>query len=669
MRSNESAPVGLRAFPSPFTYSNFCIDVHDELWCFGGNQYGQLGLGDKIRRKISLRTLVDHKVAFVTNSKYYSLAWTPAGECYGTGEFSGKEKCQTWRQMKSLSQCVISLVCSGFKHTLVLDTSGRVFVYGNNKYGQCGLDPKNEMVDSLSLISTNVPVNLIAAGGTHSLFVDQSKTLWTFGDNRSGQLGLTNKQNQFSPIANPKNFSSIRSIHGSKLASFVLDEEGTVFYSGRLEYREISEQNQSTFFVPHTELPHPVIRLIVGCDHCFLIDQEEEVWAFGQNLSAQCGITRKKSLFRVFPPSRVPQLSSHKFLDARSMYSFMIDKSEEIRTFGSNNWASCGESGGSSLNIVQGISPQAKTPPPQRRHGSASDSWLNVPPGETGFLSGHRQARTPPERRKMENPPPEVTKKKRKRGLPKRWRIANKNVGERTTELSFAQGSNWRVWQVQLLNPTRLVAGKQHNMFSDPRAITLDGWKDLNKSMVLECLITIKCQHPNVIQFIGVAMTIRLGVQLPYWLFYELGECTLEDWVKSSKPDVNIKQVAKEILSGLVFLQQNNIVHGDLKLDNIIIVGGVCKISDFSESGKFVNGGLAFYSLPHKQLYGKWDLRAFGILLAALALNKLPPKDPFLLVEEFLLQSKSPLQALVAKCTDDCSFSASEALLMAEQTL
>lgn len=41
---------------------------------------------------------------------------------------------------------VVSLVAGGWRHTLAVDTEGRLFSSGWNKFGQCGLGTNEELV-------------------------------------------------------------------------------------------------------------------------------------------------------------------------------------------------------------------------------------------------------------------------------------------------------------------------------------------------------------------------------------------------------------------------------------------------------------------------------------------------------------------------------------------
>src|SRR5579871_978069 len=88
-----------------------------------------------------------------------------------------------------------AIACGPF-HTLALDSSGIVWAWGNNAYGQLGTgDTTNR--------TTPVPVfygaKAIAAGSFHSLALDADGSVWAWGYNAQGQLGLGDTSNRNRP--------------------------------------------------------------------------------------------------------------------------------------------------------------------------------------------------------------------------------------------------------------------------------------------------------------------------------------------------------------------------------------------------------------------------------------------------------------------------------------
>lgn len=113
----------------------------------------------------------------------------------------------------------LQLLAVGGQHTLCVNNKGKIFTFGWNNYGQCGVPisstviSKNDLnnnylvevtknnelkpkivnrVDGVKIpeIDQVIMSNAIACGEDHSLILDQEGGVWAFGLNLNGQLGL-----------------------------------------------------------------------------------------------------------------------------------------------------------------------------------------------------------------------------------------------------------------------------------------------------------------------------------------------------------------------------------------------------------------------------------------------------------------------------------------------
>ena len=132
------------------------LTVAGDLWGWGLNDWGQLGLGDREGRFMPVQIL--------------------------------------WFARRDI---VIAQVECGDRHTLALDNQGRLYAWGLNSNGQLGLG------DTFyrwwpCLVEPAPPmqwrIDLIAAGGMHSLAVTDAGEVMGWGSNREGQLGQNVKQ-------------------------------------------------------------------------------------------------------------------------------------------------------------------------------------------------------------------------------------------------------------------------------------------------------------------------------------------------------------------------------------------------------------------------------------------------------------------------------------------
>ncbi|CAE6536401.1 unnamed protein product [Rhizoctonia solani] len=89
-----------------------------------------------------------------------------------------------------------------------------------------------------------------------------------------------------------------------------------------------------------------------------------------------------------------------------------------------------------------------------------------------------------------------------------------------------------------------------------------------------------KCKHPNVVELIGLAVFRECLAMISHW--EENG--TLLHYL-SKHPSADRCHLSTSICAGLVYLHENDIVHGDLKGANILIAGdGRPMLMDFGNA-------------------------------------------------------------------------------------
>jgi alpha-tubulin suppressor-like RCC1 family protein len=87
----------------------------------------------------------------------------------------------------------VASVAAGFSHSMALKTNGEVWSWGNNGSGRLGDGTATARLSPVQVLTAaGVPLSgaiAVAAGGSHSLALDSSGYVWAWGDNAWGQLG------------------------------------------------------------------------------------------------------------------------------------------------------------------------------------------------------------------------------------------------------------------------------------------------------------------------------------------------------------------------------------------------------------------------------------------------------------------------------------------------
>jgi len=112
------------------------------------------------------------------------------------------------------------------------------------------------------------------------------------------------------------------------------------------------------------------------------------------------------------------------------------------------------------------------------------------------------------------------------------------------------------------------------------KQLNINAEKELN-ALIDEATALVQNNHPNIVRLFGVCLT-----QQPYSLVMEYAsQGSLHEFIEQTRPNWNLRiQIARGIAAGLAYLHKpnRNIVHRDLKIDNVMIdENNHPKIGDF----------------------------------------------------------------------------------------
>lgn len=89
-------------------------------------------------------------------------------------------------------EITISQIAAGLHHSVLLTQNGDVYTFGSNQFGQLGTgDFKNRYTPTKINIEyiTNDQIIQVAAGSNHTVLLSSSGNVFSFGSNQYGQLG------------------------------------------------------------------------------------------------------------------------------------------------------------------------------------------------------------------------------------------------------------------------------------------------------------------------------------------------------------------------------------------------------------------------------------------------------------------------------------------------
>lgn len=286
------------------------------VYCMGSNSDGRLGVGDKNIANSSYPLLVESlagvKVTQVSCGGFHSAAITHEGDLYtwGKGAMLGHSDLVTrWTPCKlDLDLTFVIQVSCGESHSGIVCIKNKekiCMTWGNNTYGQLGINSDDNSEKPVrSLVSD---IKELACGSDFSLFLTNSGQVLSCGKNNLGQLGLNSTQDQ----QVPKKIKSLDGIFINKIAAGGLatcvTEEGLLYVWG------------DSILVPKQVrgCPKDIKEVSVG-EHFFTaLTRTNILWTWGDNSYGQLGVgdsSDKRGLFIVesLKKKRVKQVACGK---------------------------------------------------------------------------------------------------------------------------------------------------------------------------------------------------------------------------------------------------------------------------------------------------------------------------------------------------------------------
>ena len=326
-------------------YHSCALDEEGAAWCWGDNTHGQLGEGWRLEHSAKpVRVLSDQVFTAITAGGEHTCALDASGRAWCWGKNDAGQLGSGDRPTGSPVPVPVSgdhefvAIDSGFAYNCAVDSDLLVWCWGSNLDGQLGIGTSgyDTSRDEPQLVGSGLEVVDLAVGGSHVCGVDATGAAWCWGRNSHGQLGAIGEPRAVSPVRVESDVDFV-SIATGQNHTCAIDDTGATWCFGENESGQLGLDHDDPVSGP-TRLPGAhLFDEVVGSDGHFTCALEgTSALCWGSNNYGQLGIgTMGNELHEPFPVLAAPAFAT---LDAGEFHTCGIDTSSRVWCWG-GNWA------------------------------------------------------------------------------------------------------------------------------------------------------------------------------------------------------------------------------------------------------------------------------------------------------------------------------------------
>jgi len=366
----------LSIFPfSIFAQDHSLVIKHDgTVWAWGKNTLGQLGNASKSSSNEPTKVAYTPSISQVSTGELHSIALASDGSIYTWGDNTYGQLGSFIRDSsrntpsKVFSFTTYKAVAAGASHCLALSSDGTVSSWGNNTSGQLGTgvnysSTNYDMDIDTSGVLSGKTIIAIAAGHSHSLAVASDGTVYSWGNNFSGQLGNGNYNNSNVPVA----VSTTGVLAGKKIIavaagyshSLALASDGTIYAWGGNSSGQLGNGNNISSNLPVAVYTtgaiagKAVTTIASGFLHNLALTSDGSTYSWGANISGQLGNGSNNSTNVPVEVNTTDVLLGKKIItiNAGAYHSFVVASDGITYSWGLNSFGQLGNGNNTSTNI------------------------------------------------------------------------------------------------------------------------------------------------------------------------------------------------------------------------------------------------------------------------------------------------------------------------------
>ncbi len=284
-RDIRSIPLGLLNTKNAKDYnagsfSSAIIDENSTLMIMGNNTL--LANNDNDFKNISIGN--KHNVVIKIDDTLWSWGKNNNGQLGNFGIFSQVELTQEYSKTSDWIYA-----SAGEDYTIALKNDGTMWGWGNNEFGQIGNATYKEIRVPTQEDTNATNWKSLSAGANHSASIKEDGTLWSWGQNNSGELG--DASNLSKVVATQESTaSSWKSVSCGYDHTIAIKDDGTLWTWGNNFYGQLGNSSTTNSNIPIQISTDKWNSISAGDKFSLATKEDGTLWSWGYNAYEQLGL-------------------------------------------------------------------------------------------------------------------------------------------------------------------------------------------------------------------------------------------------------------------------------------------------------------------------------------------------------------------------------------------
>jgi alpha-tubulin suppressor-like RCC1 family protein len=270
--------------------------IGDQLWNWGFNSSGQLGVNDTIYRSTPVTTILGgtnwKQVSFNSAIKTDGTLWLWGNNSYGQLGVNNTAS-------RSIPVTTIlggtnwkSVFSRGSQTITAIKTDGTLWVWGRNEFGQLGVNDTITRSTPVTTILGETNWKSVSCRDGNTAAIKTDGTLWTWGGNASGQLGINDRTERSTPVTTILGGTNWKSVVCGSFCIAAIKTDGTLWVWGSNSLGELGLNNRAFRSIPVTTILGGTNwkSVDIADSATVAIKTDGTLWVWGRNEFGQLGV-------------------------------------------------------------------------------------------------------------------------------------------------------------------------------------------------------------------------------------------------------------------------------------------------------------------------------------------------------------------------------------------